>query len=288
MALYLSALMLLSGALLLVIMRRRAARDDLLRERLALLQRPVAGLTEGGLQTWKKQLDGRSERHKLTMLLQQAGFRSAGALRGLIAAKIVLAVLLAVASFFLLPQDGDVQQLLFAFIAMFVGSLLPEQYLRQRADAVAREIARTIPDAIDLLVICLESGMTIDRAFKRVGGELGEVAPDLSRELTATEAELQLMPERERVFEALVQRVPIREMEQLVLTLVQAERFGSPVAPTLRQLAADTRQMQQLELEERLGRVPARMGLPLMLLIMFPLVVLIAAPPVISLMRNLQ
>ncbi|MCV6587619.1 MAG: type II secretion system F family protein [Marinobacterium sp.] len=298
--LFISSALMLSGALLLMLMRRRGQRLDLLNSRLLMIA-PAA--TAGFNRRSRKQRpEGQPQRHaalrqaeasrsekvKLQQMLQQAGFRSPDALRWLVTAKLCVALLLALASWLLLPQPTMLLQLLFAIVALVLGSMLPEFYLQRRAKEISGKISATVPDAMDLLVICLEAGMNIDRAFRRVGEELRTVAPDLSRELLATEAELQVLPDRQKVMEDLAWRVQVEEVEQMVFTLIQAERFGSPVAPTLRQLAADMRHLQLLRLEERLGKIPARMSLPLMLLIMFPLVVLIAGPPIITLIRSLQ
>lgn len=280
--------LLLLGGLLLLIMQRRGQRLDRLNRRLSVIAIRHTRTLDQRTAAWRQSVAARSEKVRLQQMLLQAGFRSPHAMRGLMLAKVLLAALLPLLSVGLLPQATELRQLLLAVVAAVVGSMLPEMYLQRRARRVARRISDTVPDAMDLLVICLEAGMSIDRAFRRVGEELNSVAPDLARELLATEAELQVLPDRQKALEGLAWRVQIEELEQLVFTLIQAERFGSPVAPTLRQLAADMRQMQLLQLEEKLGKIPARMGLPLMLLIMFPLVVLIAGPPLISLIRSLE
>ena len=116
---------------------------------------------------------------------------------------------------------------------------------------------------------------------------MAAVAPELSREWLITEAELRLLDSRLTALDNLAKRTDLVEVENMVIALSQAEKYGSKIAPTMRLIASDSRQYQYLRLEEKVGKIPAKMSLPVVLLIMLPVVVLIVAPTILVLLDSI-
>ena len=148
-------------------------------------------------------------------------------------------------------------------------------------------LERSMPDALDLLVICAEAGLPFTRIVKVVSRELELSAPVLAHELTLTNAELEIMPERSAALRNLAERTRVPSIEGMVSTLIQAEQFGTPLAQALHNIAAESRSTLILTLEERAGKLPARLSLPLMTLILPPVVAIVAAPALMRVIRSL-
>ena len=278
--------LLLSGALLLLVARHSAEQHELLLQRISRYCVSQAD-AEVTLSAWRRAARGK-EHEKLHTLLARAGWRQPDAVYVLLAVKLLVGLILAVLADVLIAQE-NMGMRGGQFVALLVvGGILPEMYLRLRAERLARQIVTSIADAADLIVICVESGMTIDKSLDRVGTELKTVAPELSRELLITENELRMLPDRNQVFSRLAWRVNLPEVEQLVFSIQQADKFGSSLASALRIFAADVRQMQILRTEERLGKIPAKMGVPLMTLVLLPLVIMIAGPALVNVLRALE
>lgn len=278
--------LLVVGGLLLLLARHSAERQELLLQRISNYCVSEAD-TQLKLSAWRRAAQGK-EFEKLHTLLARAGWRDPGAVYVLMAVKLVSGLLLAALADIGFPQSNMGMRGGQFLGVLIIGGILPEIYLRWRAERLARQIVTSIADAADLIVICIESGMTIDKSLGRVGTELQLVAPELSRELLITENELQMLPDRNLVFRQLAWRVNLPEIEQLVFSIQQADKFGSSLAAALRTFAADVRQMQVLRTEERLAKIPAKMGMPLMILVLLPLVIMIAGPALVSLLRALE
>ena len=139
-------------------------------------------------------------------------------------------------------------------------------------------IQKGLPDAIDLLVICAEAGLTIDAAFARVAKELGRGYPELGEELTLTSIELGFLTERRQAFENLAYRVNLEALRGLVSTMIQTEKYGTPLASALRVLSAEFRNERMMRAEEKAARLPAILTIPLILFILPVLFVVILGP----------
>lgn len=144
-----------------------------------------------------------------------------------------------------------------------------------------------MPDALDLMVICAEAGLPFTRIVKVVSRELELSAPILAHELALTNAELEIMPERSAALRNLAERTRVPSIEGMVSTLIQAEQFGTPLAQALHNIATESRSTLILTLEERAGKLPARLSLPLMTLILPPVVAIVAAPALMRVIRSL-
>jgi tight adherence protein C len=145
---------------------------------------------------------------------------------------------------------------------------------------------RGFPDALDLLVICVESGLSIDAAIARVAGELGRAHPVLGEELRHAAVELRFLPDRADALANLEARTGIDGVRALVALLHQTERFGTPLADALRTLAAEMRTAAFLRVEERAARLPAVLTVPMILFILPPLFIVLIGPVIAQLLAR--
>ena len=148
----------------------------------------------------------------------------------------------------------------------------------KRTDA----IRKGLPDALDLLVICAEAGLTVDTAFNRVAKELGRGYPELGDEFALTAIELGFLTERRAAFENLAYRVNLDSVRGVVTTMIQTEKYGTPLASALRVLSAEFRNDRMMRAEEKAARLPAIMTVPLILFILPTLFIVILGPAACS------
>jgi len=231
------------------------------------------------------------DRSNSERLLAQAGWRRPEAVGLLMAAKYSCGLLLCCVAFFLLlsPQSRTgLTGIATGLIALFVGTTLPELMVKIRAARRHEALARSMPDALDLMVICAEAGLPFPRILKTVSRELGLSAPIMADELAYTSAELQLLPDRAAALRHLADRTRVPTVESMVGSLIQAERYGTPLAQALRTIAEESRSRLILELEEKAGKLPAQLSLPLMTLILPPVVAIVATPALMRVIRSLM
>jgi tight adherence protein C len=158
----------------------------------------------------------------------------------------------------------------------------PDIFLKNKIDKRSNAIRKGLPDALDLLVICAEAGLTVDAAFNRVARELGRAYPELGDEFTLTAIELGFLSERRQAFENLAMRVKLDALKGVVTTMVQTEKYGTPLASALRVLSAEFRNERMMRAEEKAARLPAIMTVPLILFILPVLFVVILGPAACS------
>ena len=163
-------------------------------------------------------------------------------------------------------------------LAVFLGYKGPEIYLSNTASKRTDAIRKGLPDALDLLVICAEAGLTVDAAFNRVAKELGRAYPELGDEFALTAIELSFLNERKQAFDNLAYRVNLEAVKGVVTTMVQTERYGTPLASALRVLSAEFRNERMMRAEEKAARLPAIMTVPLILFILPVLFIVILGP----------
>ncbi len=146
----------------------------------------------------------------------------------------------------------------------------------------SNEIRKGLPDGLDLLVICAEAGLTVDAAFARVSKELGRAYPELGDEFALTAIELGFLTERRHAFENLAMRVNLDAIRGVVTTMIQTEKYGTPLASALRVLSAEFRNERMMRAEEKAARLPAIMTVPLILFILPVLFIVILGPAACS------
>ncbi|MCP3735205.1 type II secretion system F family protein [Sphingomonas sp. RP10(2022)] len=158
----------------------------------------------------------------------------------------------------------------------------PDIFLKNKITKRSDAIRKGLPDALDLLVICAEAGLTVDAAFHRVAKELGRAYPELGDEFTLTAIELGFLTERRQAFENLSTRVDLDAVKGVVTTMIQTEKYGTPLASALRVLSAEFRNERMMRAEEKAARLPAIMTIPLILFILPTLFIVILGPAACS------
>ncbi|MGK6321117.1 type II secretion system F family protein [Sphingomonas sp. DT-204] len=158
----------------------------------------------------------------------------------------------------------------------------PDLYLKNKIDKRSAAIRKGLPDALDLLVICAEAGLTVDAAFGRVARELGRAYPELGEEFSLTAIELSFLTDRRQAFENLAHRVKLEAIKGVTTTMIQTEKYGTPLASALRVLSAEFRHERMMRAEEKAARLPAIMTVPLILFILPVLFIVILGPAACS------
>jgi tight adherence protein C len=168
--------------------------------------------------------------------------------------------------------------------AAYFGMLSPNLYLRNKINRRQASIKRAFPDALDLMLICIESGMSVEAAFQKVGAEVGAQSVELAEELALTTAELSYLPDRRQAYDNLAQRVGLEGVKSVCLALQQAERYGTPLGATMRVLAQENRDMRMSEAEKRAAALPPKLTVPMILFFLPVLFVVILGPAAIKVM----
>ena len=166
-----------------------------------------------------------------------------------------------------------------AFVAGFYG---PNIYISNLKTKRLEEIVSAFPDALDLLLICVESGMSIDAAVQKVAGEVGTRSIALAEELSLMAAELSYLPERSMAYEALAQRVPYAGLKSVTTAMTQAEKYGTPLGVALRTMAKENREMRVAYAERRASALPAKLTVPMIIFFLPALFIVILGPAYLS------
>jgi tight adherence protein C len=221
---------------------------------------------------------------KTQQRLMQAGIRTKDLAFFIILARFVLPVVLgltAVVMIYVLNHfpDWSWYRRYGTVAAILIGSYkAPDIWLSNKVKKRSHAIRKGLPDALDLLVICAEAGLTVDAAFGRVSRELGKAYPELGDEFGLTAIELGFLNERRQAFENLANRVDLEAVRGVVTTMIQTEKYGTPLASALRVLSAEFRHARMMRAEEKAARLPAIMTIPLILFILPTLFVVILGP----------
>src|ERR1700681_2954859 len=168
--------------------------------------------------------------------------------------------------------------------ATYLGMHVPSLFLKNRIQHRQLSVKRAFPDALDLLLICVESGMSIEAGFRRVSGEIGSQSIPLAEELTLTTAELSYLQDRRTAYENLAKRTNLDGVKSVCMALQQAERYGTPMAQTLRVMAQENRDMRMSEAEKKAAGLPPKLTVPMILFFLPVLFVVILGPAAIRVM----
>ena len=224
--------------------------------------------------------------------LMQAGIRTKDLAFFIIFARFVLPVVLGAIAIVLIylmnhwPAWGAFRRYV-TVAGVLIGSYkAPDIWLKNKVTKRSKAIQKGLPDALDLLVICAEAGLTVDAAFGRVARELGKAYPELGDEFGLTAIELGFLNERRQAFENLATRVALDAVRGVVTTMIQTEKYGTPLASALRVLSAEVRHERMMRAEEKAARLPAIMTVPLILFILPTLFVVIMGPAACSIHDN--
>jgi tight adherence protein C len=263
--------------------RERLARG----ERIELRQSPKAYMQfvveRLNLREWLGEEEARS-------LLIQAGYRGQAPYIGFLffrmLAPIGMFVLAIVYVFAVLKlQQPTMVKVAIAFAAAWLGMRVPTLFIRNRIQRRQLTIRRAFPDALDLMMICVEAGMSIEAALRKVSQEISSQSVPLAEELMLTTAELSYLQERRQAFDNLSKRVNIETVKAVCTALIQAERYGTPIGQALRVLAQEIRDMRMAEAEKKAAALPPKLTVPMILFFLPVLFIVILGPAAIQVMR---
>jgi tight adherence protein C len=216
-------------------------------------------------------------------LLVQAGYRGQAPYVTFLFFRLVMPLaLLAFAAFYIfivLQLDQPLTlKIGLCIAATYLGIKVPILFLKNKIQKRQQSIRRAFPDALDLLLICVESGMSIEAAFKKVAAEIGSQSVPLAEELTLTTAELSYLPDRRQAYENLAKRTNLEGVKSVCMALQQAERYGTPLAQTLRVMAQENRDMRMTEAEKKAAGLPPKLTVPMILFFLPVLFIVILGP----------
>ena len=267
---------------------RQRERDRLARgQKVSLRQSPKqymkAVVERFNLAKWVGQEEARIK-------LVQAGYRGQAAYITFLFFRMtapIVALLFAVFYVFVLVElnQPPLVKVGICLAATYVGLQLPSIMLKNQIARRQLQIRRAFPDALDLLLICVESGMSVEAAFRKVSQEIGNQSIALAEELTLTTAELSYLQDRRQAYENLGKRTDLEGVRAVCVSLQQAERYGTPLGQTLRVMAQENRDMRMMEAEKRAAALPPKLTVPMILFFLPVLFVVILGPAAIRVME---
>ena len=234
-----------------------------------------------------------TERAKIGVLMVKAGFQHRDALAIFLSLKLILMLLVGALAGLLVWRmellGGHPVVIGIAVLAgLVLGGLLPEAGLRRLLARRKLSLSRALPDALDLMVLCVEAGYTFERALAIVARELQPIAADLARELAAVEAELRVGAERKRVLMELYERTETEGIRDFAMTVIQAERYGTPIGQSIQNIAASERTQRAARIEAQAGRLPVIMSLPMLLFVVPGILLLLGGPAFMQAFRAME
>jgi len=266
--------------------RERLARGE--REKVSLRQSPKQYMSKVverfNLNKWLAQETARDK-------LVQAGFRGQAPYVAFLFFRMVTPVVLLLFSLFyvfvvLALEYPAIIKIGICVGIAYAGMHMPYVFLKNRIQKRQLSIRRAFPDALDLLLICVESGMSIEAAFKKVADEIGSQSIALAEELALTTAELSYLQERRMAYENLAKRTDLEGVKSVCVALQQAERYGTPLGQTLRVLSQESRDMRMSEAEKRAAALPPKLTVPMIHFFLPVLFVVILGPAAIRVMAT--
>lgn len=223
------------------------------------------------------------QNQKISAQLAQAGIRSRDAVIVFLFFKLILPLFIGIGAFvalfgFQMAAWPMLYKLAAAVGVMLLASMAPDFYIKNAIQKRQDAIRKGLPDALDLLVICAEAGLTLDAALQRVARENERACPELADEFSLASIELGFLQERRQALINLMTRVPMPAIKAVSATLIQSEKYGTPLAQSLRVLSAEFRNERMMKAEEKAARLPAVMTVPLIVFIMPTLFVVLIGP----------
>jgi tight adherence protein C len=219
--------------------------------------------------------------------LAMAGYRGQQAEIAFLFFRLVMPILLFVVAviyiFVIAPLDYSVPiKLGICLFAAYIGIKSPEFFLKSTISKRQFSMRRAFPDALDLLLICVESGMSIEHALRRVSQEMSSQSVPLAEELTLTLAELSFLPDRRVAYENFGMRTGLDSVRQIVTVLIQAERYGTPLGAALRVVSQESRDNRLMEAEKKAAALPPKLTVPMIIFFLPILFAVIMTPAIIQ------
>jgi tight adherence protein C len=282
-----------------------AQREEEQRRRLEALRSPVL-VSEHAIRTqpqpWYRRLGnwlaaspfiGAAEQQRLLKTLSMAGLAGHGNLASFAASKLCAALAWATLVWFAVQWQhwfaGSATIRTAVLLgALMVGWRIPDFVLKRLAARRRLRLEQAMPDALDLLVICAEAGLTLNQAIEQVSRDLHRSSPDVAQEFAATAAQMRVLPDAAQALDNLAQRTGLETLRSLIATLKQSLKFGTPLAQSLRVLAAEMRATRLARFEERAARLPVLLSIPMMLFILPCLLLVIGTPVALRMADTLK
>ncbi len=223
--------------------------------------------------------------------LTQAGYRGQSHLTTYLFMRFATPVILFAVSFFylkfiIMPERPLFLIALYAIMVGLASSYLPAVLLKNKIIKRQKAIRKAWPDSLDLMLLCVESGMSIENAIKRVALELGDQNPVLAEELTLTTAELSFLESRSKAYENLANRTGLDSVRAVTTALIQADKYGTSVGQSLRVMADEGREERMMAAEKKAAALPPKMTVPLIVFFLPVLFIVIIAPAIIKVVAN--
>ncbi len=268
---------------------RARAREALSQERTRLRHTPKGFVKE----VVDRFASGRMlENAEIREKLRQAGFRGPGPMYTFIFFRFVMPPILFLLTLLYLAFVDDLglapmARFAVSCAAAFIGFYLPNVFVQNVIARRQDSIRKAFPDALDLLLICVESGMSIEAAFQKVAAEIGSQSVELAEELALTTAELSYLQERRAAYENLAKRTGLPGVKAVSTSLIQAERYGTPLGQALRIMAQENRDIRMSEAEKKAAGLPPKLTVPMIVFFLPVLFAVILGPAIIKTMATL-
>ncbi len=225
--------------------------------------------------------------------LRMAGYRGQAPLTVFLFARFVLpfATFAAAVFYFFFLSKADqpfITKACFALLAGGIGFYLPVIFISNKVQKRQTSIKQAWPDALDLVLICVESGMSVEAAFRKVAEEIGGQSGELAEELMLTTAELSYLPDRRQAYENLALRTGLDSVKNVVMALIQAERYGTPLGQSLRVMAQESRDQRMNDAEKKAAALPPKLTVPMIVFFLPVLFGVIAGPAAIQVMQMMK
>jgi tight adherence protein C len=252
-----------------------------------------SGLSFMRLAVDKLKLMRGQQAERITAQLSRAGWRSTDALTAYIFAKAFVPLVFIGGALLLfwfrhsLSLSPKLVYLLLG-LAVVLGLFGTDLVVKNTGDNRIKKLTRALPDALDLMVICAEAGLSLEASIKRVGQEMASVSQVMSDEFLLTAIELNFLPDRTRALQNLARRTDLPKLRALVNSLVQSERFGTPLANSLRVLSAEFRNERMMIAEDKAAKLPAIMTIPMIMFILPALFIVILGPVILHVLDTLH
>ena len=219
--------------------------------------------------------------------LKMAGLRGQAPLVGYMFFRVAMPIIIAVVAllYLFVIADYDYPVLVKVGLAVgagYIGFYVPNMFIQNLVQRRQTSIKNSFPDALDMLLICVQSGMSVEAAFQKVSGEVGSQSLELAEELSLTTAELSYLQDRRQAFENLGKRTGIPGIKAVATALIQAERYGTPVGQALRIMARENREMRMAEAEKKAAALPPKLTVPMIIFFLPVLFVVILGPALIQ------
>ncbi len=236
------------------------------------------------LSTWLNTEDAK-------MKLASAGYRGPQAEIAFLFFRLVSPILFLIGAVFYVlvlgdPEMSGLMKIAIVIGATYLGIKAPEMFISNTISNRQMSMQRAFPDALDLMLICVESGMSIEHAFRKVGTEIGAQSIPLAEEFALATAELSYLPDRRTAYTNLSQRTGLEGVKQISTVLIQAEKYGTPLGQALRITAQESRDMRMMEAEKKAAALPPKLTVPMIVFFLPVLMVVVLSPAAIQVMQT--